>query len=87
MIQSNMVCFALAFIMVTNIGSQPTLCILSTLILALDALLGAAIFVAKHEKEIKNSFTFVRKFRGFNTMSKASQLNISYVDDSFGSII
>jgi hypothetical protein len=41
------------------------MCILASLILVLDAMLGTAIFVAKNEKEIKNSLSFVSKIKGF----------------------
>jgi site-specific recombinase len=79
-----MVCSALAAVSLASIETQSWLFVLATFILTLDAVLGGFIFVAKNEKEIKNSLSFVRKMRKFH---KTSQINISYVDDSFGSII
>ena len=53
MLQSNMVCVALATISLSTLPSQSAMCILSTMVLSADALLGTAIFVARNEKEIK----------------------------------
>ena len=88
MLQSNMVCLALASVALVQLNQQSVFGILASLILTLDAIMGAAVFVALNEKEIKDSLSFVRKMRSFKTSSKSSQkINIAYMDDSFGSII
>lgn len=72
MMQSNMVCLAIATIGLATIQSQSTLGVLASLVLVADAMLGAAIFVAKNEKEIKNSLTFVQRISSFKRSSKIS---------------
>ena len=87
LVQSNLVCVILSAIALGNLWSQSSLCILASLVITLDALLGTAIFVTKNEKEIKSTFSFVSKITSFKTSTRISAVNISYGDDSFGSVI
>ncbi len=72
MVQSNMVCLGLAIIALANIQTQSPMCILASVILITDAMLGTAIFVAKNEKEIKSNLSFVSKIKGFKKSIETS---------------
>ena len=72
MMQSNMVCVALAAVGLASIQNQSIIAVLATLVLTADAVLGTSIFVAMHQKEITQSLSFVRKIRSFKQSSKTS---------------
>jgi hypothetical protein len=86
MLQSNMICLGLALVSMTTLHEQSTLCILATMVLALDAFIGLAIFVAKNEKEIKQSMQFVQRYKSFKISSRIQEINVTYVDDKFNSL-